>query len=103
MKKILLTEYSKEELIEILTPMLTAILGNLLPPSPQTKSSNEKYATRKEVAERLRISLPTLHTLTKQGKLRAHRMNRRVLYCWDDVEAQLQAIETTKYKRKDLI
>lgn len=68
------------------------------------KIDKEKFATRKEVAERLRISLPTLNTLTKQEIIKGYRFppSRRVVYKWDEVEAVLQEITSTKYKRKDL-
>lgn len=60
----------------------------------------QQYLTRKEVSERLRISLPTLNTLTKEETLKGYRIRGRVLYKWDEVESVLQDITSTKYKRK---
>lgn len=72
--------------------------------SRQEQNNREKFATRQEVAERLRISLPTLNSLTKKGVIKGYRLSgsRRVSYKWEEVESVLQEINTTKYKRKDL-
>ena len=61
-----------------------------------------EYLTRKEVSERLRISLPTLNTLTKEGALKGYRIGGRVLYKWAEVTTMLDEIATTKYKRKSI-
>ena len=71
--------------------------------SSNTNPSIIEYATRKEVSERLRISLPTLNTLTKEEVLKGYRIGSRVLYKWSEVEAVLTLISTTKYKRKILL
>lgn len=68
----------------------------------QEENHSRQYATREEVSERLRISLPTLNTLTKQEIIKSYRIGRRVLYKWEEVENVLQQITSTKYKRKDL-
>jgi excisionase family DNA binding protein len=56
-----------------------------------------EYLTRKEVAQRLGISLPTLGEWTKTGKIQGARIGSRVRYRESDVEAALQNI-TTKRK-----
>jgi excisionase family DNA binding protein len=71
--------------------------------TPIKNDNSMEYATRKEVSERLRISLPTLNTLTKDEILKGYRIGGRVLYKWEEVEAVLSQITTTKYKRKSLI
>jgi excisionase family DNA binding protein len=68
----------------------------------QEDTQKKQYATREEVSKRLRISLPTLNNLTKDGIIKSYRIGRRVLYKWDEVESVLQQITSTKYKRKDL-
>ncbi|TLX24045.1 DNA-binding protein [Chryseobacterium indologenes] len=70
----------------------------------QEENNRESLATREEVAKRLRISLPTLNKITKEGAVQAYRIpgSRRVGYKWEEVEAVLQEINSTKYKRKDL-
>lgn len=104
MDKVIFTNISMEELEDKLSFIVEDKINNLLL-SPSLKISNKQggYATRIEVAGRLRISLPTLHNLTKRGILKAYRINRRVLYKWEEIEYSLQTIETTRYKRKDLL
>ena len=52
------------------------------------------YLSRKEVAERFHISLPTLLQYTKSGKLKGHRIGRRVLYKPIEVENALNPIKS---------
>lgn len=40
----------------------------------------DKMFTRKETAEFLKVSLPTLHIWSKTGKLKFYRIGNRVLY-----------------------
>ena len=50
---------------------------------PQQKT---KYLTRLEVCELLNVSLVTLHTWNKNGKLKAFGIGGRVLYRQEDIE-----------------
>ena len=52
-----------------------------LQPQQQTK-----YLTRLEVCELLNVSLVTLHTWNKNGKLKAFGIGGRVLYRPEDIE-----------------
>ena len=52
-----------------------------LQPQQQTK-----YLTRLEVCELLNVSLVTLHTWNKNGKLKAFGIGGRVLYRYEDIE-----------------
>lgn len=66
------------------------------------KNQSERKATylnRFEVAELLRISLPTLANWTKEGTLQAYRIGKRVLYRVDEVNSSLQKVRNLKYKR----
>ena len=58
-----------------------------------------EYLTRKKVSARLHISLPTLNEYTKTGKLKAYRINGRVLYRENEIDAALTSVESLKYKR----
>ena len=71
--------------------------ANDIPPSKADDSKG--YATRKEVAKKLRISLPTLNSLTKEGILTGYRLGNRLLYKSDEVEQAIEQISTQKYKR----
>jgi len=60
--------------------------------SQETKKSlnNDKYLTRREVTQLLKISLPTLHRYTKDGVLRSYRIGGKVRYKQHEVETALK-------------
>ncbi len=94
---------SLEELQNKFAEIVENKISNLLKSnSHQEDNEKKQYATREDVSKRLRISLPTLNNLTKDGIIKSYRIGRRVLYKWDEVESVLQQITSTKYKRKDL-
>ena len=71
-----------------------AILNQLLPhlkdlkqPAPPTAA---KYLTRKETAEQLNVSLPTLLQYTKRNLITGYRFGVRVMYKTTDIEASLK-------------
>jgi excisionase family DNA binding protein len=64
----------------------------------QPTQLNNEYITRLEVCQRLKISLATLHSYTKDGTLNGYKIGGRVLYRLAEVEQSVQAIQTTKYK-----
>ena len=49
----------------------------------------EKYLTRKETAEKLNVSLPTLGEYTKRNLIKGYRFGVRVLYKQSEVETSL--------------
>ena len=56
-------------------------------------TKKQRLLSRKEVADLLHISLPTLHSLTKSGVIKASRINRRVLYDETEVLNALERIQ----------
>lgn len=85
---------SEEEFQAHLASAILKALENFV---PETKEI--QYLTRKETSSRLRISLPTLNEYTKTGKIKAYRINGRVLYRKDDIDSALTAVEPLKYRR----
>jgi hypothetical protein len=63
------------------------------------KIGDPKYLTRKETAEFLKISLPTLHEYTKHGLVKGFRIGTRVLYKLEDLEQDIKSIEVSRYRR----
>jgi len=95
-----------ENIILHSTPLkdFQAIIGQIVrdelkqfKPDP-VKPANGEYITRQQVCEKLKISLATLHTYTKDGTLKGYRIGGRVLYRLGEVEQSIQAIQTIKYK-----
>lgn len=50
---------------------------------------NDEYLTRKQCAERLHITLPTLHAYINKGVLVAYKIGRRTLFKSEEVDAAL--------------
>lgn len=97
MDTIQISNISVEEFKEIIKNSFEQI--RIETPILNSNDNKEKYATRKEVAKALHISLPTLNELTKSGILIGYRIQGRVLYKWIEVDQALTRIESIKYKR----
>ena len=89
---------SLKDFQEIIGAIVEEKLRHFKPEPPQP--TNSEYATRKDVCERLKISLSTLHYYTKDGILKGYRIGGRVLYKWIEVEDAIKQIETIKYKHR---
>lgn len=62
--------------------------------------AEKKFLTRKETASRLRITLPTLNTYTKNGILIGVRFGYRVLYREEDVQSAIKEIPVQRFRRR---
>jgi excisionase family DNA binding protein len=104
MNTIAVTTIGVQELKEIIESTIESKLSIYLKQESQLTldDSEQELITRNEVAKKLRISLPTLSTLTKSGTIKGYRIGRRVLYKWSEVKNALPEIGYFKYKRKDL-
>lgn len=69
-------------LAEKLGPLFTVSQNNATPQA-------EKYLTRKETAQILNVSLPTLNEYTKQNKIIGYRFGVRVLYKQSEIPEAL--------------
>lgn len=74
--------FTEEEFDARLEGLLQKALENYVP-----SKEEKKYRTRKKVAKKLHISLPTLNEYTKSGKLKGYRIMGRLLYSEDEVDA----------------
>ena len=89
---------SKEEFENRQKQLFKETFSEILPDKP-VKQEIETYGTRKQVAKKLHISLPTLNELTKSGVLIGFKIGGRVLYEWEQVNNAVKQIESTKFKR----
>jgi excisionase family DNA binding protein len=94
MQKFMLSSIELSELKKIVED---AIFNQLKCFSPVEQKSNQ-LLTRKQTAEMLCISLPTLHDWTKTGIIKAHRIGNRVLYKFDEINSSLCQINTSTVK-----
>ncbi|MFC2099093.1 helix-turn-helix domain-containing protein [Bacteroidota bacterium] len=88
MESIFLQSVSVSELKELISETIQEQIGQIQKPQPKTE-----LLTRKEAAEILGISLPTLHYWTKDGKVPAYRIGNRVRYKRNEVLSSLQKIQ----------
>jgi len=70
------------------------VSGLTTPPEP-----SPELITRKQTAEILGISLPTLSAWTSTGIIPGQRIGTRIRYSRANVYASLKDIETLKYRR----
>lgn len=63
------------------------------------KTIELRYYTRKEVADILHVTLPTLNRLSKDGILTPKRISGRVLYDSSMIDEAIQEKKIFKYRR----
>lgn len=88
------TNVPLNDLTDFISAAIRKELTAMLP--PQKATAEPELLTRLQTAERLKISLPTLHLWTKTGTLQGYRIQGRVLYKSNEVESSLQAMQTIK-------
>jgi len=65
----------------------------------QTKESTPRFLTRQEVANLLKISLPTLNEYTRTGIIKGSRIGSRILYDEISIKEAVKDIPALKYRR----
>ena len=65
------------------------------------KPKEPKFYTRKETAQLLHVTLPTLARLTKEGLITAKKAGGRVLYEAESIDEAVREKRTFKYKHKN--
>jgi excisionase family DNA binding protein len=91
---ILISNLDEQQLFETFRGIVREELQNLQPAKPETK-----YYSRKETAQRFKISLPTLNEYTRKGVIKGYRVGSRVLYSEAEIEQALKEIPVLKYRR----
>jgi excisionase family DNA binding protein len=86
---------TSEHLREIVREVIVEEVPKLIP----QKSTEGKYYTRKEAAKQARITLPTLDKYIQEGKIKAHRLGRMVLFSEEDIKKAIEEMPFIKYKR----
>ena len=65
----------------------------------QTKESTPRFLSRQEVANLLKISLPTLNEYTRTGIIKGSRIGSRILYDEISIKEAVKDIPALKYRR----
>ena len=74
---------SPEDLRSLINESIAMALRKM--PQPKVKNDTE-YITRIEAAQKLKISLPTLWKITKEGKINSYKIGTKVLYKVHEIE-----------------
>jgi len=82
---ILLENISREELLSEIENLLNKAINERL----AKEGAPKQYLSKKEVAERLGISFPTINRLERSGRLVGYRIGRRVLFKPEEVDSAL--------------
>ena len=64
-----------------------------------TIQKEPKFYSRKETAQLLHVTLPTLARLTKDGLITAKRVGNRILYEAEAIDSAVMENRTFKYRR----
>lgn len=81
MEKLIIT--TPKELDSLIQKSFSRVLLKM--PQPVLKPDSE-YITRIEAAQKLKISLPTLWKITKEGKINSYKIGTKVLYKVHELE-----------------
>ena len=94
MSQFILTSIPLKELTDLLQEIVKVEMAQFVPqPHPQpTAAQHSDLLTRKEAAELLGVSLPTLHRWTQQHVLKGYRINTRIRYKRAEIEQGLKTI-----------
>lgn len=96
MQNVIFTTTTTEELTGLIGQAVQEAIKNSLPVFTSTPPS-EKLLSRKETAEKLKISLVTLNDWTKRGLIQSYLIGGRVLYKDSEIEKSLHQVKTVKY------
>ena len=91
----LLTHSAIEGLYSLLSPVVDEIVEKVVTRIYEQEKPTT-YLSRTEVCEQLHITLPTLHAWTKDGTLRAQKINGRVLYDEREIDKAIRCSQKNK-------
>ncbi len=86
MEKTVITSIPISEFEELLFEIVYKSLKQI----KELQRNEETFLTRKQLAERLKVTLPTIHNLTKKGKLTSYNLEGRVYYKWSEVVSAMK-------------
>ena len=69
---------------------LRKIISSELQKTPKTELQNQKWLSRRETCNQLKISYPTLYKYIDSGMLTPHKVGTRVFFLASDIEELIQ-------------
>jgi excisionase family DNA binding protein len=97
METILLQSFAVNDFKKLIADVIDEKLKLL--PSTEKSHGKVSYLSRSEVAELLKISLPTLNEWSKRGILQSYRIGSRVLYKKEEIDLSMSKVPNLKYRR----
>lgn len=95
-----LTQTQIAVLMPVLTPFIDIIAEKVSERLLSIAEKKEpKFYSRKETAQLLHVTLPTLARLTKDGLITAKKVGSRILYEAEAIDAAVKENRMFKYKR----
>lgn len=89
-----------EELVNILETRLSNSIEQKILTIIQDKAERkETLLTRKDAAQKLGVSLSTLHALSKEGTVQSYRLGGQIRYKESELEGAMQQVKNLKHKR----
>jgi excisionase family DNA binding protein len=89
------------ELIDARLSNIETLLLDLKFPIPQAEPTEKPAGllTRREVAQKLRITLVTLDKYTKAGTLQSYKIGGQIRYKAAEIEKAFEQVKNAKYRR----
>ena len=84
-KQLIVLELSKADLEHLIENAVEKALANL-----QAKKPEDRIVTRKDIAELFKVSLTTVNSWSRTGKLKRRYMGSRVYFLYTEVEEMLK-------------
>jgi len=94
--KLILTSLPVAEIEGMITRAVQEGISVLL--TAQTQGDPDELVTRKEAAQLLGVSLPTLHDYTARGIIPGYRIGTRVRYKKGEILDCLRKVQAAKYR-----
>ncbi len=96
---IILEQINLEQLEALISIAVNKGIALQVSQPTDTATTQNELLTRKEVCEILHITLPTLHSWSKENLITSYRINTRVRYKRAEVMETLQKVSQVKYRR----
>ena len=95
-----LNQTQQSAIISLFAPFIDEIVNRVSERVLSVTAKKEpKFYTRKETADLLHVTLPTLARLTKDGLIVAKRIGSRILYEADTIDEAVKKQVIFKYRR----
>lgn len=93
-------DQAKQAIISLFSPFIDEIVDRVSERVLSATAKKEpKFYTRKETADLLHVTLPTLARLTKDGLITSKRVGSRILYEADAIDEAVKKQVVFKYRR----